>query len=190
MTGWPDPNRPGVPLNPEQDGLHYITDGVALWDAWRQRWSLLCRARQETAEWLAQQPWAEYRGPCPTPNELAARERAAYKRGWEDREGDFLAGVERTGLVAMGPDTLAVTLGDAYRAGAEAMREACAAEVDCGCAARKDVLAAMERGGTPRPEWLCPIGGNCYATMAQTLRELPLVAMPDPPHDSPAKPGH
>jgi hypothetical protein len=122
--------------------------------------------------------------------ELAEREKAAYKRGWEDREGDFLAGVERTGLVAMGPDTLAVTLGDAYRAGAEAMREACAAEVDCGCAERKDVLAAMERGGTPRPEWLCPSGGNCHATMAQTLRELPLVAMPDPPHDSPAKPGH
>jgi hypothetical protein len=27
---WPDPERPGVPLNPDQDRLHYITDGVAL----------------------------------------------------------------------------------------------------------------------------------------------------------------
>jgi hypothetical protein len=65
----------------------------------------------------------------------------------------------------------------AYRAGAEAMREACAAEVDCRCAARDAVLAAMERGGTPRPDWLCPIGSHCYATMAQNLRELPLPTM-------------
>jgi hypothetical protein len=178
MTGWPDPNRPGVPLNPEQDGLHYITDGVALWDAWRQRWSLLCRARQETAEWLAQQPWAEYRGPCPTPNELAARERAAYKRGWQDRESDFLAGVERTGLVAMGPDTLAVTLGDAYRAGAEAMREACATTVDCACLARASVLEAMERGGEPRPDWLCHLGDDCRAIVAAEMRRLPLPTRP------------
>jgi hypothetical protein len=66
----------------------------------------------------------------------------------------------------------------AYRAGAEAMREACAAEVDCRCSARADVLAAMERGGTPRPDWLCPIGGHCYATMAANLRELPLPSRP------------
>jgi hypothetical protein len=64
-----------------------------------------------------------------------------------------------------------------FLAGAEAMREACAAEVDCRCSARADVLAAMERGGTPRPDWLCPIGSNCYATMAQNLRELPLPAV-------------
>jgi hypothetical protein len=48
--------------------------------------------------------------------ELAEREKAAYKRGWEDREGDFLVGVERTGLAVVSPDALA----DAYRAGAEA----------------------------------------------------------------------
>jgi hypothetical protein len=80
---WPDPERPGVPLNPDQDGLHYITDGVALWEAWRQRWSLFLRARRETAEWLGQQPWAEYRGPCLTPDEVAAREKAAFRAGAE-----------------------------------------------------------------------------------------------------------
>jgi hypothetical protein len=24
MTAWPDPARPGVPLNPEQEGLHWL----------------------------------------------------------------------------------------------------------------------------------------------------------------------
>ena len=24
MSGWPDPEKPGVPLNPEQDGYHWI----------------------------------------------------------------------------------------------------------------------------------------------------------------------
>jgi hypothetical protein len=105
--------------------------------------------------------------------EVAEREEAAYRRGWDDREADFFHGVERTGLAVVTPDALA----DAHRAGAEAMREACAAEVDCRCAARRDVLAAMERGGTPRPDRLCPIGAYCYATMAQNLRELPLPAV-------------
>jgi hypothetical protein len=54
------------------------------------------------------------------------------------------------------------------------MREACAAEVDCRCSARADVLAAMARGGMPRPEWLCPLGGNCHAMMAAELRGLSL----------------
>jgi hypothetical protein len=63
------------------------------------------------------------------------------------------------------------------------MREACAAEVDCRCSARADVLAAMARGGTPRPEWLCPLVGNCYAMMAAELRGLPLPAMPEGPRD-------
>jgi hypothetical protein len=110
--------------------------------------------------------------------ELAARERAAYKRGWEDREGDFLAGVERTGLVAMAPDTLAVTLADAYRAGAEAMREACATKVDCACLARASVLEAMERGGERSPDWLCHLGDDCRAIVAAELRRLPLPARP------------
>jgi hypothetical protein len=110
--------------------------------------------------------------------EMAARERAAYKRGWDDREGDFLAGVERTGLVAMGPDPLAVTLGDAYRAGAEAMREACVTHVDCDCLARVSVLEALERGGEPRPDWLCHLGDDCRAIIAAELRRLPLPTKP------------
>jgi len=24
MSGWPDPDKPGVPLNPEKDGIHWL----------------------------------------------------------------------------------------------------------------------------------------------------------------------
>ena len=60
----------GRPENPEQDGLHYISDAVAMWDARKQKWALLSRTRAEPAEWLAKQWWAEYRGPCPTIEEF------------------------------------------------------------------------------------------------------------------------
>jgi hypothetical protein len=106
--------------------------------------------------------------------EMAARERAAYKRGWEDREADFLAGVERTGLAVVAPDALA----DAYRAGAEAMREACAKTVDCACLARASVLEALQRGGERSPDWLCHLGDDCRAIVAAELRRLPLPARP------------
>jgi hypothetical protein len=71
-------------------------------------------------------------------------------------------------------------LAAAYCAGAEAMREACAEEVDrhCKCRVRKDVLAAMEHDGTPNQYWICPISPHCYAAMAYNLRDLPLPTMP------------
>jgi len=106
--------------------------------------------------------------------ELAAREKEAYKRGWEDREADFLAGLERTGLAVVSLNALA----DAYRAGAEAMREACATKVDCACLARASVLEALERGGEPSPDWLCHLGDDCRAIAAAELRRLPLPTRP------------
>ena len=38
MSGWPDPDKPGVPLNPERDGWHWIVGWsdklfVAEWDS-------------------------------------------------------------------------------------------------------------------------------------------------------------
>jgi hypothetical protein len=73
----------GRPQNPERAGLHYITDGVALWIAHKGKWALMSRPRHEPPEWLAAQPWAEYRGPCHTPSEVAARIEAARR---EERE--------------------------------------------------------------------------------------------------------
>ncbi len=81
---WPDPDKPGHPLNPERDGAHWITDNVAFWEADTQRWLLMLKAKPVTAEWLASQPWAEYRWPCLTPAEVAAREQAARREGMEE----------------------------------------------------------------------------------------------------------
>jgi len=73
----------GRPQNPERDGMHYITDGVALWIAHKGKWALMSRTRHEPPEWLAAQPWAEYRGPCLLPSEVAAQVEAARQ---EERE--------------------------------------------------------------------------------------------------------
>jgi len=50
--------------------------------------------------------------------EVAAREQAAYQQGWGDREDDFIAGTERSGLIVMAPGELAAR----EAAAAEAMR--------------------------------------------------------------------
>lgn len=59
----------------------------------------------------------------------------------------------------------------AYRRGAEAMREAAAALVDCGCAARPDVMARLAQGLRAREA--CPYG-NCSAEDATAIRALPI----------------
>lgn len=76
--GWPDPTRPGVPLNPERDGAHRLRHMHA-----DQEWDVL---------WLCGGTWLDgsgsfsiphaaafytYLGPCLTPAEIAAREEAA-----------------------------------------------------------------------------------------------------------------
>jgi hypothetical protein len=61
-----------------------------------------------------------------------------------------------------------------WRAGAEKMRDVCAGEVDCGCAAREDVLARLATDGYRRASYLCPHGDVCCALQAQFLRDAPL----------------
>jgi hypothetical protein len=102
--GWPDPAKPGYPLNPERDGEHMMewTDGHGR--VWREVWKW--RADSKPAEW--QQPeftggfysyepkrlltlaarvpiYAElrYLGPCHTPAEVSALVEAARR---EERE--------------------------------------------------------------------------------------------------------
>lgn len=80
MSGWPDPARPGVPLNPERDGWHFCETAcswfVVRWDALAKAWhTRTFLAPAEVANlWL-------YLGPCLTSSELAAREAAAFQRG-------------------------------------------------------------------------------------------------------------
>ena len=77
-NGWPDPTRPGVPLNPERDGFHWISaNGNApkpyLWSIYVSpsgrfpEWIGL-----GTAGWTANRLSASYHGPCPNPSDLAA----------------------------------------------------------------------------------------------------------------------
>ena len=42
MSGWPDPDKPGVPLNPERDGWHWLLQPVTekQWIiAWNPDWN-------------------------------------------------------------------------------------------------------------------------------------------------------
>jgi hypothetical protein len=69
-NGWPDPQRPGVPLNPERDGAHMLRRKGA--DRLRQFfWSA-------GTDWDAMTPVRAaydfcYEGPCLAPAEVAAR---------------------------------------------------------------------------------------------------------------------
>jgi hypothetical protein len=75
MTGeskWPDPNRPGVPLNPERKGCHYLIhpndldDGLAgampaYWNG--TSWWLMATSRPIPSSEMGSYT---YRGACPT----------------------------------------------------------------------------------------------------------------------------
>lgn len=70
MTDWPDPARPGYPLNPERDGLHWVagTKFPTQWLADEQAWESFATGRLfQPAAW-AHYP---YLGPCLTPDEAA-----------------------------------------------------------------------------------------------------------------------
>jgi hypothetical protein len=89
-NGWPDPDKPGVPLNPERDGYHWIlgwnaTPFVAEWMADRDAEFGGCYGWYDGGDdppGVVAQGWT-YLGPCITPAEVAAREAAAYQRGAE-----------------------------------------------------------------------------------------------------------
>jgi hypothetical protein len=72
VSGWPDPDKPGVPLNQDVTGEHYIADSVALWFADLKKWAIIGGSKLQTPELLAGQSWAEYIGPCPTSAEADA----------------------------------------------------------------------------------------------------------------------
>ena len=101
-TGWPDPQRRGVPLNPERDGWHWIEPKFgpkAMWPAyWCARdggyWNWQsddASDRQDYAEHMQDGSW-KYRGPCLTPAEVAAALAQARREGMEEAaRGDSFA---------------------------------------------------------------------------------------------------
>lgn len=87
-NGWPDPARPGVPLNPERDGWHWVVaadPGVSTesapwwWCADKQHW-LPPVAVSGTLPLSPSRVQWRYLGPCLTPAEVAAREADAALR--------------------------------------------------------------------------------------------------------------
>lgn len=139
-NGWPDPDKPGVPLHPERDGWHWLHHPEDLrpmvtgWQAELHGWPSGGLHSPQVIVDLGYR----YLGPALLPAEVAA-------------------------LVA--------------EARAKALEEA-AAEVDCGCAARQDVLARLATDGHKRSSYLCPHGDACCALAAAAIR-----ALKEAPHD-------
>jgi hypothetical protein len=86
-------------------------------------------AKRETQSWrdgahaLLRAAYAEH---LPHASALARAEKAAYQRGWNDRESDFLTGVERTGMAVVGPDALAAAEKRGMERAAQAASDAAA----------------------------------------------------------------
>jgi hypothetical protein len=72
VSGWPDPDNPGVPLNPDVTGEHHIGDSVALWYSTVKKWGIIGSAKLQSPKWMADQSWAKYIGPILTPAERNA----------------------------------------------------------------------------------------------------------------------
>lgn len=81
--GWPDPSKPGYPLNPERDGWHWMEtpDGQLAPYEWRAADE--CERGRWPSYWVSQgdDDWdateCKYIGPCLTPAEVEAKVAAA-----------------------------------------------------------------------------------------------------------------
>ncbi len=84
---WPDPARPGVPLNPERDQFHWLIRKNGQWpEAWRWDPDADGCGTEYSGAWAESegdgQPedmgkWYRYLGPCLTPAEVDARVKEA-----------------------------------------------------------------------------------------------------------------
>jgi len=168
-NGWPYPDKPGVPLNPERDGWHWLqnrkpgcapcpvqwkADGGWVWNA------IAYFPNPDTAFRYA------YRGPCLTPAEVAAREQAAAVAMREACAAQVCA--ESDDLLALPLPTGAL---DRLLREAEARgMERAAALIDCGCAARQDVLRRLVEAGERQARAMCLHGDVCCALQAAEIR--------------------
>ncbi len=78
-NNWPDPARPGVPMNPERDGWHWLVCPLKH-DVFPRFWRAAGEAQncRWTAKWLySRNDWnpkeCTYLGQCLTPAEVDAR---------------------------------------------------------------------------------------------------------------------
>ena len=78
-AAWPDPSRPGVPLNPERDGWHFLIDPfgdlfVREWSAGAECWYEDYSPNKRPTKW-------RYLGPALARAEVAAAVAAAFDDG-------------------------------------------------------------------------------------------------------------
>jgi hypothetical protein len=91
-NNWPDPARPGVPLNPEKGGWHWLLANTnkgpqpdaACWDARLDRWFVQGCEDAFRPNQIMNRGWLGYLGPCLTPAEVEARVAQARRDALED----------------------------------------------------------------------------------------------------------
>jgi hypothetical protein len=94
-NNWPDPARPGVPLNPEQSRWHWLKtpDGLEVPYEWRAAGE--CERGRWPAYWVSvdaddwQPAECTYLGPCLTPGEVGARVKEAVDLGRDNATRDL-----------------------------------------------------------------------------------------------------
>jgi hypothetical protein len=94
--GWPDPARPGVPLNPELYGAHQLGTYVLIWrpssrDYINHNGNFLLP--EAACAWT-------YKGPCLTPAEVEARVAQARRDALEEAEQAVAKSTQRSQAIA------------------------------------------------------------------------------------------
>jgi hypothetical protein len=92
MTAWPDPARPGAPLNPEQEGPHWLRyehDGYVEVSAflWERDGYWVKSRHVHYSEWLGR--WT-YLGPCLTPDQATALQARVEELEVETKKAKFI----------------------------------------------------------------------------------------------------
>jgi hypothetical protein len=79
-NGWPEASKPGVPLNPDRSGWHWLSRpgqrSVVRWSSTYQEWWFMGHQHPPSAIASPDRGWT-YLGPCMTPAEVAAQIAAA-----------------------------------------------------------------------------------------------------------------
>ena len=90
-NGWPDPARPGVPLNPDQEGWHWLKtgrDGLVPWYWVEDQGAVGCFGWETDDDIYPAETMAlggtTYLGPALTPAEVDARVKEARRNALEE----------------------------------------------------------------------------------------------------------
>jgi hypothetical protein len=190
-NGWPD--KPGVPLNPERDGWHWLVCPLKH-DVFPRFWRAAGEAQncRWTAKWLySRNDWnpkkCTYLGPALTPAELESRFSEAMKwrtaiydalTEWHDPPRDdetpkaALRRLVHTEILAVLDPAVSRPAADLVaKARRDALEEA-AEEMDCACPQRGAVLVKLAKDGPLSHHWPCEKSDDCCALRGAAIRAL------------------